>query len=114
MYLLFEKVFTPILLPVDSQLMEQERINTFTDSLRQYIGMLDMTATKLQTVCQEISEVVARISPQSDIESTCNRAGMEEYIPEQVLYYGYENLEDTGLKPETRRYVSSGPSDALL
>ena len=83
--------------------MEQERISTFADSLRQYIGVLDMTAPKLQTVCQELSEVVTRISPQSDIESTCNRLGMGEYQPEQCLYYGYEHLEDTALKPETRR-----------
>ena len=90
--------------------MEQNRIDTLSDSLRQYVGMLDMTAPKLQTVCQELSEVMTRISPQSDIESTCNRVGMGEYVPEQALYYGYENLEDTGLKPETRRYVSSRPS----
>ncbi|KAI6647295.1 Nostrin-like [Oopsacas minuta] len=89
----------------DSQLMEQERINTLSDSLRQYIGMLDMTAPKLQTVCQELSEVVTRISPQSDIQSTCNRVGMGEYLPEQCLYYGYENMEDTALKPETRRLM---------
>ena len=83
--------------------MEHDRIGTFADALHQYIGALDMTAPKLQTVCQELNEVVARISPQSDIQSTCTRAGLGEYQPEQALYYGYEHMEDTGLNAETRR-----------
>lgn len=86
--------------------MEEERIKTLMDSINQYIGFLDFTAPKLQTTCQELLEVVGRISIQAEIESACSRIGTGENRPEQILYYGFEHLDETNLKMESRRYIN--------